>query len=120
MLFALVAAALALVVTGGRAMAAVAVLGGALLSLVSYWAIKRGVTGIADAVMERTAAGVPQAKRPNGVFLFIGRYALLAGISYVMIARLRLAPIGLLCGASVTLVAAAAEVFKPPRIRPPA
>lgn len=49
---------------------------------------------------------------PRGIGLFVLRYALLAGMAYVMIARLRLPPIGLLCGASVTMLAAAAEVMR--------
>jgi hypothetical protein len=121
MVFAVLAAAAALILTGGQLMAAVAVLGGAFLSATSYWAIKRGVTGIADAVIRRSAGELPApGKRPRGAVWFVGRYALLAGIAYVMIARLRLAPIGLLCGASVTLAAAAAEVVRQPRVRPPA
>jgi hypothetical protein len=39
----------------------------------------------------------------------IGRYALLALLAYVMIARLRLHPLGLVAGASSVVAAAALE-----------
>lgn len=89
--------------------------GGALLSLVSYWAIKRGVGGLADAVLAGVA-GDPRPRKPaRGLIWVLLRYALLAGMAYVMIARLRLSPIGLLCGVSMTVLAAAAEVVRRPR-----
>jgi hypothetical protein len=40
------------------------------------------------------------------------RYALLALLAYVMIARLRLHPLGLLAGASSVVAAAAVEAFR--------
>ena len=40
------------------------------------------------------------------------RYALLAGMAYVMIARLRLPPMALLIGASVMVAAAALELVR--------
>ena len=102
------AMAVALVLPGGGARVAAAVAGGALLSGVSYWAIKRGVTGLADAVLSR-GHGPHSAQR---LLVVVLRYALLAGIAYVMIARLRLSPIGLLGGASVIPVSAAAEFVR--------
>ena len=81
--------------------------GGALLSATSYWAIKRGITGLSDAVLQR---GAPHS--PRGAAMFLLRYALLAGMAYVMIARLRLHPIGLLGGASVIPLAAAIEAIR--------
>lgn len=94
-----VAAVFAAVSPGGGLHLAAAVVSGAFLAGVSYLAIKRGV-------MNLTAGG---ARRRAGFVGFILRHALLAGIAYVMIARLRLSPIGLLSGASVTMLAAAAE-----------
>ena len=94
-------------VPGGGARMAASVAGGAIISGVSYWAIKRGVTGLADAVL-RSAA--PRAGR--GFAGFVLRYALLAGLAYVMIARLRLHPIGLLGGASVIPLAAMIEAVR--------
>ena len=86
-----------------------AVLGGALLSGVSYWAIKSGVTGIADAIVRRGGGGRPTAR---GFVLFVLRYALLAVLAYVMIARLRLSPLGLLGGASVIPASAMVEILR--------
>ncbi len=101
------AIALALLVPGGGARMAWSVAGGALLAGTSYWAIKRGVSGLADAVLAR---GRPRT--PRGFALFLFRYALLAGMAYVMIARLRLHPIGLLGGASVLPLAAVLEAIR--------
>jgi hypothetical protein len=94
---------------GGTSMAA-GVAGGALLSGASYWAIKRGVTGLADAMLVR---GAPRS--PRGFAAFVLRYALLAGLAYVMIVRLRMHPIGLLVGASVIPLAAMVEAIRPRR-----
>jgi hypothetical protein len=116
-------ALVAWIVPGGGTAMAGAVAAGALLSLVSFWAIRRGIDGMAARVLgaaptvPRDPADVPESdaglsKKPRGIGLFLGRYALLAGMAYVMIARLRLPPIGLLCGASVTMIAAAAELVR--------
>lgn len=85
------------------------VLGGGLLSGASLWAIRTGV----DSVLERlgpSAAGDNARPIPWGVWArVVGRYALLAFGAYVMIARLRLHPLGLLVGASSVVVAASVE-----------
>ena len=95
---------------GGLAMAE-AVAGGALIAGGSYLAIKRGVTGVADSILagQGRPAGGFSVRRLAG---FVLRYALLAGIAYVMIARLRLSPLGLLVGASVIPMATAAELVR--------
>ena len=113
------ATALAAVVPGGGRWSAAAVAGGAALALVSYWAIRRGVMGLADAILARASGTNPSPRAFSGsraLAMLVLRYALLAGMAYVMIARLRLPPIGLLCGASVTMLAAAAELIR--RSRP--
>jgi hypothetical protein len=75
-----------------------AVLGGGLLIGISFVAIASGVDTLAAD------------KRPAFVLLKVtGRYALLGFLAYVMIARLRLPPIGLIAGASSFAVAAAFE-----------
>jgi hypothetical protein len=89
--------------------------GGALLSLVSYWAIKRGIGGLADALLAGATGGETTGRPSRGLIWVLLRYALLAGMAYVMIARLRLSPIGLLCGVSMTVLAAAAEAVRRPR-----
>ena len=90
---------------GWRAAAGVA--GGAALAGVSYWAIRVGVSSLAEAVI---AQGGSRPRR--GLGWLVLRYALLAGMAYVMIARLRLPPIALLIGASVMVVAAAFELVR--------
>lgn len=87
---------------------AAGVFGGALVSGVSYWAIKRGVDGLATAAI---GGADPRARAGRGLALVVGRYALLALIAYVMIARLRLSPVGLLLGASVIPAAASIEAL---------
>ena len=75
-----------------------AVVGGGLLIGVSFLSISGGVDDIA-------------ARRGTGraVLKITGRYALLAFLAYVMIARLRLPPLGLIAGASSVMAAAALE-----------
>ena len=109
MLVAALAAIVAAVLPGGGWLASAGILGGALLVGVSYWAIHAGVSGLADAVLAQGAG----AHRPRrGLMWLVLRYALLAGMAYVMIARLRLPPIALLIGASVMVAAAALELVR--------
>jgi hypothetical protein len=122
-----VAAGATLAAPGGGSMAATGVVGGALLAIFSYLVIKRSVSGLADRIFLRRQAGEPgppdpagqpgqpRRVRPVGVGLFVLRHALLAGIAYAMIARLRLPPLALLGGASVIVLAAAAEIVRRPR-----
>lgn len=102
----------ALVVRGGRPDAAVGVLGGGLLAGASYWAIKSSVdrfAGRAGPVRGRKVAYAATAG------LFVLRYALLVLGAYVMIARLRLHPVGLVVGASSVVAAAAIEAMRTTR-----
>src|SRR4051812_6308091 len=75
-----------------------AVLGGGLLIGISFLSIGSGVERIA-------------ARRRIGFALvaLAGRYALLGFLAYVMIARLRLPPLGLVAGASSVMAAAALD-----------
>ena len=95
-------AALVVAVDGVRA--AAGVLGGGLLAGVSYRAIK----GATDAV---TDAG----RRPSALVKFVTRHAILAIAAYVMLARLRLSPVGMLIGASSLVLAAAAALARSSR-----
>ena len=81
--------------------AGVAVIGGGLLIGVSFLSITGGVNDLA-------------ARRRTGraVLKIAGRYALLAFLAYVMIARLRLPPLGLIAGASSVVAAAGAEALR--------
>ena len=90
----------ALVVSGVKA--AVGEVGGAALSLMSFLLLKRGAARLADP-----GASAPSKGRA-GAFVVL-RYALLAFAAYVMIARLRLHPLGLIVGASSIVTAAAVE-----------
>jgi hypothetical protein len=93
----LVMAALAAVLTRNL-LSGVAVMGGGLLIGVSFLGITSGVNALAAD------------RRPALTLLKLtGRYALLGFLAYVMIARLRLPPIGLIAGASSFAVAAAVE-----------
>jgi len=75
-----------------------AVVPGGLLIGISFLSITGGVEQLA-------------ARRGVGWALLklVGRYALLGFLAYVMIARLRLPPLGLIAGASSVMAAAALE-----------
>lgn len=107
-------AGVALVLARGRVWPAVAVLGGGVLAAVSYRMLTSGVTDIVDVLMPR-AGGAPRLSRRTRVVMtgkLAGRYALLAILAYVMIARLRLHPLGLLVGASSVVAAVAIEAVR--------
>ena len=78
-----------------------AVLGGGLLAAISFLSIRGGLDRIA-------------APRRVGfaVLKLAGRYALLGFLAYVMIARLRLPPLGLIAGASSIVAAAGLEAVR--------
>src|SRR4051812_19123553 len=87
--------AVALVWSGGRIHPALGVLGGGILAGVSLLGIRSGVGGL---IVGRAADARPRVGWM--VVKVFGRYALLTLLAYVMIARLRLHPLGLLAGAS--------------------
>ena len=93
------AAAIALALGGWRAGAAV--LGGGLLTGLSF-------------VSLRSALDPGAARRRVGltVLRIAGRYALLGFLAYVMIARLRLPPLGLIAGASSVPAAALIQAVR--------
>ncbi len=114
----------ALVLARGRLLPALAVAAGGLLSLVSYRLILASAGGLAGShglSQDRPAEPVAGASEPSppgrqspalaaaGV---AGRYALLALLAYVMIARLRLPPLGLLAGASSVVAAVSLEAIR--------
>jgi hypothetical protein len=78
--------------------AGLAVIGGGVLIATSFLSLR----GSLDAMAERRHVG-------RAVLKITGRYALLAFLAYVMIARLRLPPLGLIAGASSVVAAAALE-----------
>jgi hypothetical protein len=98
---------------------AMGVLGGGALVGASYWAIKTSVTRLTGTLARRGAAtGSGAGARPGlglALAVFVLRYALLGVLAYVMIARLRLHPVGLLLGASSLVAAAAVEAVRAAR-----
>ena len=102
-------AAIALAVSGVRG--AGAVVGGGVLVGASFLLIKGAILDV-TAFADDLRGG---AARPNTAFSVVklgGRYALLAFLAYVMIARLRLHPIGLFVGASSFVAVAAVEAAR--------
>jgi hypothetical protein len=117
------AAGASLLARRGRPDVALGVLAGGGIAAVSYWAIRSGVDGLVQAVAgwghapDRSAGGTrPPHRGPvarAGILARLaGRYALLGLIAYVMIARFRLHPIGLVIGVSSLFVAAAVEAVR--------
>ena len=102
----------ALIVGRGQWAPAAGVVGGGLLIAFSYRTIGAGVSGLVDVIATPRHPGdhgSPKKRIGRTVLLIAGRYALLALLAYVMIARLRLHPLGLLAGASSVVAAAAVE-----------
>jgi hypothetical protein len=104
----LVAGAIALT---GDLRTGVAVLGGGLLSAISYRAMKGALTRA--------------PRRRSRLFMlvkFFTRYGILALAAYVMLARLRLPPVGVIAGASALVIAVLAAAVRalgePSRFRP--
>ena len=89
------------VVLARNVAAPAAVLGGGLLVGISFLSIRGGVE---DLSMRRRAG--------RALLKMVGRYALLGFLAYVMIARLRLHPLGLLAGASSVAAAAVVEAAR--------
>ena len=85
------------------------VLGGGLLIGISFYTLGQGVAALA-----LIAAGGGSARKAAAgtVLKLVLRYALLGFLAYVMIARLRLHPIGLLAGASSVPAAAFVEAVR--------
>ena len=89
---------------------AAAVIGGGVLIGISFLVIASAVSGIGADPADPGDPTDPADHRPGFLLLKVtGRYALLGFLAYVMIARLRLPPIGLIAGASSFAVAAAVE-----------
>lgn len=104
----------ALVWQRGQPGVALGVLGGGALAGASYWTITSSVDRLTAGLARRAAQGGRRSRARLGLALavFVLRYALLGVLAYVMIARLRLHPIGLLLGASSVAAAAATEAIR--------
>jgi hypothetical protein len=81
--------------------AGLAVAGGGLLIATSFLSIRGGIDDFATG-----------RRAGRGLLKIAGRYALLAFLAYVMIARLRLPPFGLIAGASSVVAAAVVEAAR--------
>jgi hypothetical protein len=102
----------ALLLSRSPMMSALAVIGGGIIASISYRAIQSGVTALVDRL-----AGAATARRSRPAVRWVvmklsARYALLGFAAYVMIARLRLPPLGLLAGASSIVTAVAVEAVR--------
>jgi hypothetical protein len=106
-LICVVATAIAWVAAGSSV--ALGVLGGGLLIAISLYTIGGGVSALVAA-----ASGRSPSRQNLGITLakVVFRYALLGFLAYVMIARLRLHPIGLLVGATSITAAVFVETVR--------
>ncbi len=102
---------------------AAGVMGGGLLGLISLFAIRGSIDALLPVVVPRppadaeAAVAEAPARAATGIALkaaakLAGRYGLLALTAYVMIARLRLHPVGLLIGASSLVAGASLEAVR--------
>jgi hypothetical protein len=107
LVFCLATAVGALAWRGGSA--AASVLGGGLLIGVSFHTLGGGVAAIVEAA---SGGAAPKTILVWTFVKLVLRYALLGFLAYVMIARLRLHPIGLLVGASSVTAAACVEAAR--------
>ena len=103
----LVFAAVALALWGVRV--AAGVLGGGLLIGISFYTLGHGVAAL---VLAATGGGTARKAVAGTLLKLVLRYALLGFLAYVMIARLRLHPVGLLAGASSVPAAAFVEAVR--------
>jgi hypothetical protein len=81
------------------------VLGGGLLAAISFMSIRGSIEDLSVGRSGRPRAGRAIAK-------MVLRYALLGFLAYVMIARLRLPPVGLVAGVSSVPAAALIEAAR--------
>jgi hypothetical protein len=90
--------------------AAAGVVGGGLLSAISYRALARAVAALGPPPPgEEGRARISPARVALGL---ITRHALLLGAGYVIIARLHLHPLWVLAGSSAVVIAASVEAVR--------
>ena len=105
-------AAMALALARGRPGPALAVIAGGALAAVSYYTVKSATNVMVAAATGGGAAARVRRRFAWTVARIALRYALLAFLAYVMIARLRLHPLGLLVGASSIVAAVSLEAVR--------
>ena len=87
--------------------------GGGVLAIVSFYAIRGSVDAAVRALAPGPGGSDPARARLGPLVVkMTGRYALLALLAYVMIARLRLHPLGLLLGMTALAASATAEAVR--------
>jgi hypothetical protein len=92
---------------------AVGAAAGSVLVFFSYWSLKRGVSMLAELMAgDAKRRGIARMNRGRELRNVVFRYALLVLLAYVMIARLRLHPWGLLAGASSVVAGVSIEAFR--------
>jgi hypothetical protein len=114
-------AALALVLQRGAIGGALGVVGGGALMAFSFRAIRGGVDAMVGRVVP--AQGDAHARLQAGrigwaILRFVFRYAIIGVAAWVLLAKLRAHPIGLIAGVTAPVVALAAEAVRLQR-RPP-
>ena len=92
--------------------AALAVIAGGVLAGISYYTIKSATDVVVDAMIGGAGGARVRRRFVWTVARIVLRYALLAFLAYVMIARLRLHPLGLLAGASSVVAAVSVEALR--------
>ena len=105
----------ALLIARGRPGPALGVVGGWLLMAIAYRSIRTGVDALIMLMTSRTAPIGADTRRRRliaAIVATVGRYALLAFLAYVMIARLRLHPLGLIAGVSSAVAAVSIEAAR--------
>ncbi len=102
-------AAAAWVAARGRVAAPAGVLGGGALAAISYRGIKAGIDALVGAM---GGGGGGRVRAAIGLVKFFTRYAILAAVAYVIMARLRLPPVAVVAGASSLVVAIAIEAVR--------
>jgi hypothetical protein len=100
---------LALFLRRGGPWLSVAVLAGGALITLAYWTLK---TAVGRVLPRSEGAPAVRSGAVGTVVRIAGRYALLGFLAYVMIARLRLHPLGLLAGASSFVAAVSIETLR--------
>jgi hypothetical protein len=112
------AVVVAAVVAPSRTDVMLGILGGGLMALASFYAIRGSIDALFVRIPPPAAADGTEAapaRRPSlagAATKVAGRYALLALLAYVMIARLRLHPVGLLVGMTALAASATAEAVR--------
>jgi hypothetical protein len=105
----------ALAIARGRPGPAVAVFGGWLLIEIAFRSISSGINAMIGGLTGEDRAATRAGRRRHvaaAAIKLAGHYALLGFLAYVMIARLRLHPLGLIAGVSSAVAAVSVEAVR--------